>query len=218
MLKRLTQFFEKIAYAGLKPLGRKPAQSSSGAAAAPTEQTHGFAALVDWVDRKLNAAGPADPLYLSNRTFAQRMKVWMALGLPAVLVLAGVGLALAGVFSASTSISPPPGGLTDAQIAEKMLPDLKNDMKIQSQTDVDVEDVHVVDGIPPHLVGLARNKTDHVISKLEMSFDLTDPIGSRQGAVTTEIKNIAAKSTAPFQIPLETHRAAFALVREVHVQ
>lgn len=217
MWKRLKQFFENIAYAGLKPQGGKLAQSS-GAAAAPAPKPKGLGAIAGWVDRKLNAAGPADPLYLTNRSMAQRTKVWVVMGLPVLLVLGGVGLALAGFFGKSANIAPPPEGLTNAQLAEKMLPDLNKDLHIESQQDVDIEDVHVIDGNPHHLVGIAVNKTDHVISKAEMVFDLTDRIGSRQGAVTTEVKNIPAKSSTPFQIALEQTHASFALVREVHVQ
>ena len=217
MWKGLKQFFENIAYAGLKPQGGKPAEGSE-AAAAPAPTPKGLGAIASWVDRKLNAAGPADPLYLSNRSLAQRMKVWIVMGLPVVLVLAGVGLALAGFFGKDSTIAPPPEGLTNAQLAEKMLPDLNKDLHIESQHDLDIEDVHVVDGSPHHLVGVAINKTDHVISKAELVFDLTDRIGSRQGAVTTEVKNIPAKSSAPFQVPLEQTRASFALVREIHIQ
>ncbi len=216
-MNRLKQFFENIAYAGLKPQGGKTVQSS-GAAALTAPKPKGLAAIAAWLDRKLNAAGPTDPLYLSNRTPSQRMKVWLVMGLPVVLVLGGVVLAVTGFFGKDAAVAPPPQGLTNAQLAEKMLPDLNKDLHIESQHDVDIEDVHVVDGNPHHLVGIAVNKTDHVISKAELVFDLTDRIGSRQGAVTTEVKNIPANSSTPFQVALEQTHASFALVREVHVQ
>lgn len=219
MLKRLMQFFENIAYTGLKPQGGRTGQQSGAApAATPGMKSRGFAAIREWVDSKLNAAGHVDPLYLSNRSSGQRAKVWLVLSLPVLLVAGGVGLVLAGVFNHDSGVAPPPDGLTNEQIAAKMLPDLKKDMHIESQHDLDVEDVHVVDGKPNHLVGIAKNNSDHVIAKAEMIFDLTDRIGSRQGAVSAEVKNIPPRSSTPFQIPLEQAHVTFALVREVHLQ
>jgi hypothetical protein len=57
-----------------------------------------------------------------------------------------------------------------------------------------------------------------VISQADLYFDLTDKTGSRQGAVSTEPKNIASKASMPFQFPIEQSAASFALVREVHVK
>ena len=66
-------------------------------------------------------------------------------------------------------------------------------------------------------MGIARNNTDHEIAQAELVFDLTDTTGSRQGAVTTELRNIPAKSSKTFEVALEQSTATFALVREVHV-
>ncbi|MGA7238282.1 MAG: FxLYD domain-containing protein [Bryobacteraceae bacterium] len=183
MFKRIKQFVENLAYAGLKPQG-----------------------------------GPSDPLYLSNRTLGQKLTAWSIIGIPALVVLGGLGLVLFGFFDKDAPIAPPPAGLTNAQVAEKMLPDLNKDIHIESQHDLDVEDVHVVMGAPSHLVGIAKNTTDRPISTAELIFDLTDRNGSRQGAVSTEIKNIASKTSVPFQFAIESSAATFALVREVHVR
>jgi hypothetical protein len=209
MFKRIKQFLENLAYAGLKPQGGRPAQ------AAPQPKGSKIGA---WFESKLTKAGPSDPLYLSNRTPGQKLKSWAIVGIPVTLVLAGIGLVLFGVFDKTAPITPPPPGLTNAQMAEKMLPDLNKDLHIESQHDLEVEDVHVVVGAPSHLVGVAKNNTDHPIPRAELFFDLTDRSGSRQGAVSTELKNIASKSSAPFQFAIESPVATFALVREVRVQ
>ena len=133
-------------------------------------------------------------------------------------VLGGMGLVLFGYFDKDKPIAPPPAGLSNAEIAQKMLPDLNNDVHIETQHDLEVEDVHVVLGAPSRLVGVAKNNTDRQISQAELVFDLTDRSGSRQGAVSTELKNIASKSSAPFQFAIESSAATFALVREVQVR
>jgi len=209
MFKRIKQSLENLAYAGLKPQGGRPAQAETR----PRDSAIGA-----WFESKLTKAGPSDPLYLSNRTLGQKLKAWAIVGIPVTLVLAGIGLVLFGVFDKTAPIAPPPPGLTNAQMAEKMLPDLNKDLHIETQHDLEVEDVHVVVGAPGHLVGIAKNNTDHPIPRAELVFDLTDRGGSRQGAVSTELKDIASKSSAPFQFAIESPAATFALVREVRVR
>lgn len=209
MWKRLKQLFETLAYAGMKPQG-------GGASAAA--KAKGASALQGWIDRKLNQAGSSDPLYLSNRTLGQKAKVWAVFAVPAVLVLAVVGFV---VFRSDRADAPPapiPDALSNPEIAAKMLPNLNNDLHLATQTDLDIQDVHVVSGSPPRLAGVARNKSDRNIAKAELVFDLTDKNGSRQGAVHTEVTNIAPKASVPFTFVIEQANATFALVREIHVQ
>lgn len=207
MFKRIKQFLETLAYAGLKPQGGRTAQA---------QQRQG--SIRAWVESRLTKGGSSDPLYLSNRTLGQKLKSWSIVGVPLLVVLGGLGLVLFGFFDKDAPIAPPPVGLTNAQMAEKMLPDLNKDLHIESQHELDVEDVHVVVGAPSRLVGIAKNTTDRQISAAELVFDLTDRSGSRQGAVTTELKNIASKTSVPFQFAIESPAATFALVREVHVR
>jgi hypothetical protein len=167
---------------------------------------------------KPQSGGASDPLYLSNRTLGQKLRAWSLVGIPIVVVLAGLGLVLFGFFDKDAPIAPPPAGISNAEMAQKMLPDLNQDLHVETQHDLEVEDVHVVVGSPSRLVGLAKNNSGRQISHAELVFDLTDRSGSRQGAVSTELKNIASKSSVPFQFAIESSAATFALVREVHVQ
>ncbi len=207
MAKRIKEAFEKIAYAGLKPQGGRLPQGGNPK----------LAPVRGWVESRLTKSGSSDPLYLSNRTFSQKLKAWSILGVPAVLVLGGLGLALFGYFDKTSRVAAPPVALSSAEIADKTLPDLNKGLRIESQHDLEVDDVHVVLSPTVHLVGVARNKTDHEIAKAELVFDLTDMTGSRQGAVTTELRNIASKSSRPFEFAIEQSAASFALVREVRV-
>jgi len=212
MFKRIKHFFESVAYAGLRPSGGKPA------ATAGTKKTGRFAPVRDRFERFLNSGGPSDPLYLTNRTFMQKARLWLIIGIPSAALLAGLGLVLIGYFAKDAGVTAPPAGLTDAELAQKMLPDLDKNLHLNTQQDVEVQDVHVIHGGSGKLAGLALNKTDHVLAKVEIVFELTDKNGSRQGAVSTQLLNLAAKSTVPFQFPIDQADASFALVREIHVQ
>src|ERR1700683_3617064 len=213
MFKRIKEFFESVAYAGLKPSGGKPL-----GAAAETKRSGWLAPIQERIERYLNKGGSSDPLYLSNRTFMQKAGVWLIIGVPSVVLLGGLGLVLSGYFNQDAPVAPPPVGLTNAEIAQKMLPDLNKNLHIDSQHDLEVQDVHIIRAGSIKLAGLALNNTDHAIKKVELVFELTDKNGSRQGAVSTKLTNIAARSTVPFQFAIEQQTAEFALVREIRVE
>ena len=99
-----------------------------------------------------------------------------------------------------------------------MLPDLNKDLHIATQHDLEVQDVHIIRAASTKLAGLALNNTDHAIMKADLVFELTDKNGSRQGAVSTQLTNLAARSSVPFQFVIEQQAAAFALVRDIHVE
>ena len=209
MWRRLKQLFETLAYAGMKPQ-RGPA---SGAAKAKSAS-----AIQGWIDGKLNQAGPSDPLYLSNRTLGQKAKAWAVFAIPAALVLAVVGFV---VFRSHNADAPPatiPDAPPNAEIADKMLPSLNNNLHLASPTDLDIQDVHVVAGSPARLEGRVKNNSERQIARAELVFDLTDKADSRLGAVSTEVTNIAPKASVPFNFVIEQANATFALVREVHAQ
>ncbi len=210
MRERIKELFERVAYAGLKPQG-----GMESPAAAPKPQR--LAGIRASLEAQLTKSTSSDPLYLSNRTLGQKLKAWSILGASAVLALGGLSLALLGYFNKDSAIIRPPSGISNAEIADKILPDLSKGVHVESQHDLDVEDVHVVVGAPVHLIGVARNNTSHEIVNAELTFDLTDQTGSHQGAVTTELKNIASKSSKPFDIAIEESSATNALVREIHV-
>lgn len=212
MFKRIKQFFESVAYAGLRPSGGKPL------APAETKKSGWFAPIQQLIETFLNKSGSSDPLYLSNRTFMQKARVWLVIGLPSVILLGGLGLVLIRFFDQDTPIGPPPAGLSNAEIARKMLPGLDKNLHIDSQHDVDVEDVHVLHTGSTQLAGMALNKTDRVIGQVEIIFELTDKNGSRQGAVSTRLANLPAKASVPFQFAVEQQTTSFAIVREIHAR
>lgn len=212
MFKRIKQFFESVAYAGLRPSGGKPLPT------AEAKKPGLFAPIQQRIEKFLNKNAHSDPLYLSNRTPMQKARIWIVICVPAAALVAGLGLVMAGYFTPSAPVTPPPVGLTDAELAQRMLPDLNKNLNLQTQRDIEVQDVHVIRTGSAKLAGLASNKSDHVINKVDIVFELTDKDGSRQGAVSTQLLNLAAHSSVPFQFPIEQQTASFALVREIQIR
>ncbi len=198
MIKSLKLLFEKIAYAGLKPQGGTPVANAPGPAG--------------------KSAPELDPLYLSNRTLAQKLKDASKIGVPVAVLLGLLTAVLLGAFDKEKPLAPPPEGLSSAELAQKMLPSLAADVQVEGQHDLDVQDLRVVPGSPSRVSGIAKNNTNHAIAKVEIVFDLADKVGSRQGAVSTQLTNIASRSSVPFQFNIVQGQAAFAIVRDVHLQ
>ena len=205
MGKSLRDFVESIAYAGMKP-------------DVPRSQARRMQWLGPFrkpLERFLNAAGPDDPFYLTNRTWGERVTLWALLALPCVVVAGVIAL---GVWGFIQRKEPPPAKqLTPAQIAARMLPDLNKPIDLNVNTDLEVVEVRVrEDG--KMLLGEVRNVTGRPISHAELVVDLTDVRGSRLGAVSAPIGRIAPKGTASFELPIQQRGAAFALVRELSSQ
>jgi hypothetical protein len=95
------------------------------------------------------------------------------------------------------------------------LPNLPKDIKIESHTDVQVTEASVKGGI---VTGSVRNNTDRPYHAAELVFDLTDSVGSQVGAITTTVRDLGAKATVRFSVPIKQRDAAFVLVREVHTE
>ncbi len=165
------------------------------------------------MDRVLSRPAPSDPLYLSNRTFDQKVKLWLAIAVPC-LILAGVAvLGLSHFFQAKLpGPAPEPSA---AVLAAKLLPNVDKTIKIEVNKDVQVLDAHVESEGGMKVVGTVKNNTDRLIHTTEIILNLTDIMGSHLGAVSAQVDNLAPNATVKFQIPIEQKDAAFALVREV---
>jgi hypothetical protein len=206
MVQRFRRFIDSVVFAGLKP-------------DAPREQAKGtrwLGPLRGLTNRVLSRPAPSDPLYLSNRTFDQRVKLWLAIAVP-VLILAGVtALGLSHFFQAKLpGPAPEPSA---AVLAAKLLPDVDKAIKIEVNQDAQVVDAHVDSEGGMKVVGTVRNNTDRLIHATEVILNLTDTAGSFLGAVSAHVDNLAPNATMKFQIPIEQKVAVFALVREVQTQ
>jgi hypothetical protein len=203
MWKRFRGFVDSVVFAGLKP-------------DAPREQskrTRWLGPLRGLVDRVLSRPAPSDPLYLSNRTFDQKVKLWLAIAVPC-LILAGVTvLGLSHFFRAELpGPAPEPSA---AVLAAKLFPNADKTIKTQVDRDVQVLDAHVESEDGMKVVGTVKNNTNRLIHTTTIILNLTDIMGSHLGAVSAQVDNLAPNATVKFQIPIEQKDAASALVREI---
>ena len=207
-MKRLREFFETIAYAGLKPSSQRPDQKAQ-----PRPDT-AWGRLRTKIDQFLSGGpAPNDPLYLTNRTLAQKVKPWIVVGVPMLVLLGAIGLSLSNILNPPEPkpvIAP-----TAKEVSAKILPNLDSNLKIDNNTDVEVVEAKVEHEGGSRVIGSVRNNTTHEIATARVVLDLTDVNGSLVGGVEVRIENLPASKVKPFSLPIAQHTAAFALIREV---
>ena len=201
MENRLKRWIESVLYAGMRPSG----QAKAAGPRPWLEQ------VKDRFERWAAGAAPTDPLYLSNRTWKQKARVAVAIGVPLVVLGAAVAVGLSNLIPRKTA---PPREPTAAEIVARLLPDVEKRVKIDVNQDAELLEVRVDRGPAPRITGVLKNKTDRVIT-VEMVLDLTDEMGSRVGAVDGRVEKAAPGTGTAFQFPLAQKDAAFALVREL---
>jgi hypothetical protein len=206
MLKRFRRFIDSVVFAGLKP-------------DAPREQAKRMrpvGPLRGLLERVLLRPAPSDPLYLSNRTFDQKVKAGLAIAVPCLIVAGVTALLLSHYFQAKgPGPAPEPSA---AELAAKLLPNVDKTIHVEAHRDVQVSEAHVEREGGMKVAGTVRNNTDRLIHTTEVILNLTDQGGSQLGAVSVHVDNLAPNATVKFQIPIEQQDAAFALVREVRTQ
>ncbi len=200
-MNRIREFFESIVFAGMKP----------GTQAVPKRNLKWLGPLRDPIERLLSGGpAPTDPLYLTNRTPAQKLKFWSLIAIPCLVLAVGVGVTLSNFLEPPETKpvkEPPPG-----EVTAKLFPSVTKDLKLAPPSDVQVIEVRV-DG--SRLVGVVKNTTAREIAVAELIIDLTDSAGSQVGAVTGTVEKLPPSSSKEFQIPIKQRDAAIALVREV---
>jgi len=206
MLKRFRQFIDYIVFAGLKP----------DAPREQAKQMRRLGPLRGLLERVLLRPAPSDPLYLSNRTFDQKVKLGLAIAVPCLIAVGVNVLGLSHFFHANTP--GPAAEPSAAELAAKLLPNVDKTITIEVNKDVQVLDAHVEREGGVKVAGTVKNNTDHLIHTTEIILNVTDSTGSHLGAVSARVDNLAPRATAKFQVFIEQKDAAFALVREVQTQ
>ena len=201
MANRFRNFVENIVYAGMKPEARS-------AADAP-------AAKPGLLARFLSGPAPSDPLYLTNQTFGQKARRILLIASPLLVVIAGVLLAIA---LSRPKTDKAPKELTSAEVREKVLPAFNKEIKLDSNKDLEVTEIHFEHAGGSVMVGNIRNKTDHRIVQAIVVFELADAARSGLGAVTVTETNLAPGAVRTFKQPIEQTTAMYALVREVETR
>lgn len=166
------------------------------------------------VERLLSGGVQQDPLYLSNRTFGQKVLGWVKVGVPLVAVVAAVVFA----FLQYRREDQPPETMSAAEVAAKTLPYLNKPIHVDSNTDIQVVEVTVDHTNGDKLIGKLRNATNHQIQSGEVNFTLTGVNGTQVGAIAVKVNKLGAGETVQFAQPIPGKSVSFALVRDVHTQ
>ena len=140
------------------------------------------------------------------------MKFAAVTGIPCLIVAGLMTLALTNYFVKKTAT--PKFDMSPGERAAKMLPKMDN-VKLDTNRDVDVIEVHIDRSKGIALAGTVMNNTSHSIETAEIIFDLTDAAGSQLGGVSQRIENLAPQIRHTFRLPIEQTDAALVLVREV---
>jgi hypothetical protein len=203
-MKRLRQFFESIAFAGMKPSGPKT----------EANRLRWLGPLSGPVDRLISGSAPADPLYLTNRTLGQKIKSWTLIAIPCLLLALGVGVTLSRILDPPQA--EPAKELTPQEIAAKTLPDIGKNLAIETNREIEVVEIKIEHTGGSRLMGAVRNTTDHEIASVTLVVDMTDVNGSQVGGIRAQIDHIPARKVKPFAVPIAQHDATYVLVREVN--
>jgi len=203
MASRFRKYLESIVYARM----------SAGKPKAESKRMRLLGPLRGPVERWISGGARQDPLYLSNRTFGQKLIGWMKVGVPLLVVVVAVIFA----FRAHQRTDKPAEVLSPAEVAAKMLPELNKPIHVDTNTDLEVVEVYV-DHAADKLLGKVRNTTSHTIQSGEVDFVLTGVTGTQVGAISVKVNKLAAGETVPFALPLVDKAAIAAQVREVHTR
>ena len=208
MRKRFRTFFEKLVYAGMKPGEVSPAS-------APSDPLRWLGPLRGPVDRFLSGGNPNDPLYLTNRSTKRKVLGWVAISLPFVAMVAALYMVASGSFG--TPVTPEAAELKPADVAAKLLPNLK-DVKLGISHDVVVVDVRITRGPASILSGSVKNTSERRVETAELMFELTDGSGSQIGTVLVKVPNIRSQEIRKFSVPISSRTAVNALIQEIHAR
>jgi hypothetical protein len=169
------------------------------------------------IERFLSGGAVADPLYISNRTIGQRIRMALLVGIPAVAVAALVVWGMSTYFESRGS-SGAASHTDDAAraVTAKLLPNIEKNFTTDYSRDVNIVEAAISTGNERILFGKIRNNTDRVVQVAEAVFELTNDDGSELGGVVVTVRNIAPKATAPFKLALTQRNARSVMVRELH--
>jgi len=159
---------------------------------------------------KPGAAKPQDPLYLSNRTLGQKVRLAVFVSLPIAIV---VGVTVVALMRPAGR--RPEEEAVPSEALRRAMPNPAANVKIETNQDVVVLKAAIENSHGTEVVGVVQNNTDRQIRSAVLTFDVTDQAGSQLGGVTTTVQNLAPKAATKFRFPIKQSEAAFVLVREI---
>jgi hypothetical protein len=206
MLNRIRRFIDSLVFAGLKPSGGIPPENKP-------QPRRRFATLRYKIELFLSG-GPAhsDPLYLSNRTWKQKLRVPLLIGVPTAVVFGVLALVFTNIYTPKAA--PPPKEPTATEIMAKLLPDVEKTAHVDTYKDAEIVEIGVTEDGPRRVVGILKNNTNRVIS-VELDVDIADHNGGRVSSATERVNNAQPNTTTPFEFPARSPEARYALVRKL---
>jgi len=166
------------------------------------------------LDLFISGRAPSDPLYLTNRTWRQKLKIASLIGGPVLLLIALVAIGAANRlrFPQVVADEHPPAEAPPPAAPEKPLPD-----SIVVSTDLEVVNMRIArDAHPPVVTGIVRNKTNRKVDSAEVSYYFADAAGSLVGTDATQVAGVGPHGSVPFRRPLKIATAEYVFVRDVH--
>jgi hypothetical protein len=162
--------------------------------------------------------GAQHPLYVTNRSLGQKVRFFLLIGTPVLIVAVFIGLAMMHYFDPAPKAERATPKEPTGEITAKVLPHVEKDLAVSNEysRDIEVLEATVSRSGDRTISGKIRNTTDHPISVAELVFDVTDEEGSQLGAVSVRVEDVAARAIVPFKSVLQQQNARGALVREVH--
>jgi hypothetical protein len=162
----------------------------------------------------ISGRAPSDPLYLTNRTWQQKLKIAALIVAPVLLliVLVTIGATNPLRFHKVEADQRPPVEAPPPAVPQKPLSG-----PVSASTDLEVVNIRISrDAHPAVVTGTVRNKTNRKISSAEVSYYFADAAGSLVGTDTTEVANVEPHGSVAFRMPLKIARAAYVIVGDVH--
>lgn len=163
----------------------------------------------------ISGRAPDDPLYLSNRTWQQKLKIASLIGAPVLMLVALVTIGATDVFRFH-KVNPYEHSPTEAlapAVPQKRMPD-----PVLAPADLEVVNIRIAkDAHPPVVTGVVRNNTNQKVDSAEVSYYLADTDGSLVGTDATEVANVEPHGSVAFRTTLKVAKAEFVIVRDVHL-
>jgi len=162
----------------------------------------------------ISGRAPDDPLYLTNRTWQQKLKLAGLIAAPVLLLIALVTIGATDLFRFH-KVDPfehPAAETAAPAVPQKRLPD-----PILATSDLEVVNIRIArDAHAAAVTGVVRNNTNQKVDSAEVSYYLADTEGSLLGTDTTDVANVEAHGSVAFRMPLKIAKAEYVLVRDVH--
>jgi len=157
---------------------------------------------------------PDDPLYLTNRTWQQKLKIASLVAAPVVLLMAMVTIGATDLFRLH-KVDPyehPPTEAPAPVVPQKRLPD-----PVLAPAELEVVNIRIArDSHATVVTGIVRNNGNQKVDSAEVSYYLADTEGSLVGTDTTDVANVEPHGSVAFRMPLKIAKAEYVIVRDVH--